>query len=162
MRLAEPVEWALHCTTVLALLPSDAAVPASRLAEFHDVPAAYLAKTLQSLARHGIVESVPGRRGGYRLAKPPADIKVLDVVEAVEGRQPSFRCTEIRKRGPTKVADRLYSPVCTIAATMHRADAAWRAELARTSVGDLVIELAGHVPVEAAIKGVNWLQEVQR
>ena len=81
MRLGEPVEWALHCTTVLALLPSDAAVPAARLAEFHGVPAAYLAKTLQALAREGIVESVPGRRGGYRLAKPPADITVLDVVE---------------------------------------------------------------------------------
>ena len=96
------------------------------------------------------------------MAKPPADITVLDVVEAVEGRESSFRCTEIRKRGPTKVPDRLYSPVCTIAAAMHRADAAWRAELASTSIGDLFIELADHVPVEAAVKGVNWLQEVQR
>ena len=49
MRLGEPVEWALHCTTVLALLPVDGALPASKLAEFHGVPAAYLAKALQSL-----------------------------------------------------------------------------------------------------------------
>src|SRR5437588_11826903 len=151
MRLSEPVEWALHCTTVLALLPEGSALPASKLAEFHGVPAAYLAKSLQSLSRAGIVESVPGRHGGYRLGRLPAEVTLLDVVEAVEGRESSFRCTEIRKRGPTKVSDRLYSPVCTIAAAMHRADAAWRAELASTSIGDLFIELADHVPVEAAV-----------
>src|SRR3954468_14520031 len=160
MKLAEPVEWALHCTTVLALLPSDAALPASKLAEFHGVPAAYLAKSLQSLSRAGIVESVPGRNGGYRLGRPPAEISLLDVVDAVEGREPSFRCTEIRKRGPARVSPRLYSPVCSIAAAMYRADEAWRAELARTSIGDLVMDLAKHVPMEAAQKGAVWLQEV--
>src|SRR2546429_7693610 len=72
MRLGEPVEWALHCTTVLALLPSDGALPASKLAEFHGVPAPYLAKTLQALSREGILESVPGRRGGDRGGQPPA------------------------------------------------------------------------------------------
>jgi len=160
MRLSEPVEWALHCATVLALLPEDGAVPAARLAEFHGVPAAYLAKTLQALSRQGIVESVPGRRGGYRLAKPPAEITLLDVVEAVEGRDPSFRCSEIRKRGPARVSPRLYSPVCSIAAAMYRADEAWRAELARTTVGDLFMELANPVPMDGAVKGANWLQEV--
>src|SRR5207237_7508982 len=94
MRLGEPVEWALHCTTVLALLPSDGALPASKLAEFHGVPAAYLAKALQALSREGIVESVPGRRGGDRLAKPPAEITLLEVGGAVEGRDPCVRCTE--------------------------------------------------------------------
>src|SRR5438105_6564056 len=126
MRLSEPVEWALHCTTVLVLLPADAALPASRLAEFHGVPAAYLAKTLQALSRGGIVESVPGRRGGYRLARPPAEITLLDVVEAVEGRDPSFRCTEIRKRGPARASPPPYTPARSDAAAMYRADAASR------------------------------------
>jgi Rrf2 family protein len=160
MRMAEPAEWALHCTTVLALLPSDGALPASRLAEFHDVPAAYLAKALQSLSRAGIVEAVAGRKGGYRLGRPPAEITLLDVVEAVEGREPSFRCTEIRKRGPARVSPRLYSPVCSIAAAMYRADDAWRRELAATTIGDLVMELAQKVPMEAAQRGASWLQEV--
>ena len=74
MRVGEPVEWALHCTTVLALLPPDGAIPASKLAEFHGVPAAYLAKALQSLSRAGIVESVPGRHGGYRLGRLSQEI----------------------------------------------------------------------------------------
>jgi len=160
MRLGEPVEWALHCTTVLALLPADAALPASKLAEFHGVPAAYLAKSLQSLARAGIIDSVPGRHGGYRLGRPPADITLLDVIEAVEGREQSFRCTEIRKRGPAKVSPRLYSPVCAIAEAMYRADEAWRAELRTTTVADLLQKLAATVPMEAAMKGAAFFQEV--
>jgi Rrf2 family protein len=160
MRLGEPVEWALHCTTVLALLPDGAALPASKLAEFHGVPAAYLAKALQSLSRAGIVESVPGRHGGYRLGRPPAEVTLLDVVDAVEGRESSFRCTEIRKRGPAKVSPRLYSPVCAIAEAMYRADEAWRAELRRTTVADLLQKLATSVPPEAVVKGAAFLQEV--
>src|SRR6266480_2123205 len=160
MRLAEPVEWALHCTTVLALLPADAALPGSRLAEFHGVPAAYLAKALQGLSRAGIVESVPGRKGGYRLGRPPAKISLLDVVDALAGPEPSFRCTEIRKRGPAKVSPRLYSPVCAIAEAMYRADEAWRAELRRTTVADLLQKLATSVPTEAVMKGAAFFQEV--
>ena len=72
MQLGEGVEWALHCCTVLALVPPDRTLPAARLAEFHGVPPAYLAKHLQALAQAGIVESVPGRKGGYRLVRPAA------------------------------------------------------------------------------------------
>ena len=160
MRLGEPVEWALHCTTVLALLPEGSALPASKLAEFHGVPAAYLAKSLQSLSRAGIVESVPGRHGGYRLGRLPAEVTLLAVVEAVEGRESSFRCTEIRKRGPARVSPRLYLPVCAIAEAMYRADEAWRAELRGTTVADLLQKLATTVPAEAVMKGAAFFQEV--
>ena len=70
MRMSDAVEWSIHCCTVLAALPEDQALPAARLAEFHDVPPAYLAKALQAMTAAGIVESRPGPRGGYRLARP--------------------------------------------------------------------------------------------
>ena len=108
MKLSDGVEWALHCCTVLALVPPDSALPAAKLAEFHGVPAAYLAKHMQALARAGIVESLPGARGGYRLSRPAADITLLDVVLAVEGTTPAFRCTEIRQRGPAALPAREY------------------------------------------------------
>ena len=81
-KTSEPVEWALHCATVLAGLGPGRTLPAAKLAELHGLPAAYLAKTLQAMARHGVVEAVPGRRGGYRLARPPEGVTLLDVVEA--------------------------------------------------------------------------------
>ena len=150
--MGEPVEWALHCTTVVALVPDGGAIPASKLAEFHGVPAAYLAKALQSLSRAGIVESVPGRHGGYRLGRPPGEVTLLDIVEAVEGRDSSFRCTEIRKRGPARVSPGLYSPVCAIAEAMYRADEAWRAELRTTTVADLLQKLAATVVVRSSAR----------
>src|ERR1700704_2312596 len=104
MRLSDGVEWGVHVCVVLAALPDDAALPAARLAEYHGIPAAYLAKHLQSLSRAGIVESVPGPGGGYRLARPAEKISVLDIVQAIEGSAPAFRCTEIRRRGPAAVA----------------------------------------------------------
>lgn len=160
MRLSEGVEWALHCTTVLALVPSAMAMPGGRLAEFHGVPPAYLAKALQALSRAEIVESVAGRRGGYRLARPASDITLLDVVLAVDGDEPAFRCTEIRRRGPAAVPARHYRHACSIAAAMWRAEEAWRAELAATSVADLLGRLAHTVSPESASKAATWMQEV--
>ncbi|MEZ5343842.1 MAG: Rrf2 family transcriptional regulator [Acidimicrobiales bacterium] len=85
--------------TVLGTPPGQVTQPV--LAELHDVPPAYLTKQLQRLRTAGIVESQPGRAGGYRLARPTADITVLDVVLATEGPERAFRCTEIRQKGPS-------------------------------------------------------------
>src|SRR5262247_2458737 len=101
MRMSDGVEWGVHACTILAVLPPDRALTAAKLAEYHDVPAAYLAKHLQSLARAGVLETVKGPRGGYRLARPATEITLLDVVEAIDGDTPAFRCSEIRRRGPT-------------------------------------------------------------
>jgi Rrf2 family protein len=45
----------------------------------------YIAKIFQSVSRAGIVESVPGPSGGYRLARQPAEIRLLEVVELLDG-----------------------------------------------------------------------------
>lgn len=162
MKLSDGVEWAMHCCTVLALLPPDNALPAAKLAEFHGVPGAYLAKHLQALSRAGIVESVPGPRGGYRLARPAADITLWDVVAAIEGTEPAFRCTEIRQRGPAAVEKSGYRVACSITRAMHRAEHAWRAELQSQTVADLLSELARHVHPKAAQKAAAWFQEAIR
>ena len=156
------MEWGLHCCTLLALLPGGAALPAARLAEFHGVPAAYLAKHLQALSRAGIVEAVAGPRGGYRLARPAADVTLLNVVEAVEGVAPAFRCTEIRQRGPASLPAREYRVACSITRAMHRAEDAWRAELRAQTIADLVRSLATSVNPKAAAKAAAWFQEVVR
>lgn len=160
MRLAEGVEWATHCAVLLAALKEGESLPARRLAEYHGVPSAYLAKTLQLLAGAGVVASVPGRRGGYRLAKAPERVTLLDVVLAVEGPEPAFRCNEIRRRGPAVVAGRAYPPVCAIAAAMWRAEEAWRQELAGTTVADVASGLMSQAPRGARDKTARWLSGV--
>jgi Rrf2 family protein len=160
MRLSDGVEWGVHCCTVLALLPEGTALSAARLAEFHDVPPAYLAKQLQALARARIVVSTSWPRGGYRLAKAPADVTLLDIVDAVEGGETAFRCTEIRQRGPACLDAANYVKPCGIARAMWRAEEAYRDALARETVADLLRGLAVDVHPESAAKAAAWMQEV--
>jgi len=159
MRLGEGVEWALHCCTVLGVVPPELTVPASVLAEFHGLRPAYLAKQMQALSRSGIVESVPGRTGGYRLAKPIGEITVLDVVLAVEGPERAFKCTEIRQQGPAGADPAICTKPCGIAATMWRAEEQYRQALAKTTIEDLVAELANEVTDEQTERAVTWLAE---
>lgn len=162
MRLSQGVEWGLHCCSLLAMLPPDQALPAVRLAEFHEVPPAYLAKHLQALARAGVITSEAGPRGGYRLARPAADVSVLDVVLAVDGETPAFRCEEIRKRGPAACGPEAYRRPCGISQVMASAERAWRDELRSVSIADLVDRFAQTVHPEVAQKGTAWFQEVAR
>jgi Rrf2 family protein len=129
------VEWALHCCVVLTAAREP--VPAARLAELHDVSGSYLAKQLQSLARAGLIHSVQGHSGGYALTRDPADITVLDVVEAVDGARPAFVCTEIRQRGPLATPAEACTVPCPIHRAMAAADEAWRSSLRSVTIADL-------------------------
>jgi Rrf2 family protein len=161
--LSEGVEWTVHCCVLLATIPPDATLPVARLAEFHGVPGPYLAKHLQALTRAGVLESVPGPRGGYRLARPASTITVLEVVEAIDGREPAFSCTEIRRRGPAGgLPAKAYPRPCGIHVLMDRADEAWRGELAATTVGDLAMHVARTTNPEAAARAATWFQQISR
>jgi Rrf2 family protein len=162
MRLSEGVEWGLHCAVLLAVMPADAALSTTRLAEFHGVPVAYLAKHLQAMSRAGILEAGTGPRGGYRLAPSPADISVLDVVEAVDGDDPAFRCLEIRRRGPAALPAREYRTMCGVHRVMVEADEAWRARLSHTSIADLAVGVARDASPKGVERFGRWLQEVTR
>jgi Rrf2 family protein len=160
VKLSDGVEWTAHCCVLLAAVPPPGALPAARLAEYHGVPAAYLAKHMQALARDGIVETVKGPRGGYRLARPADEITLLDIVEAVDGRESAFRCTEIRRRGPSAVPAREYKPLCGIHAAFNGADAAWRAALQATTVAELLTGVVQNASPKSLTKAANWMQEV--
>ena len=162
MKLSDGVEWGVHACTVLAVIPPPGALPAAKLAEYHGVPAAYMAKHLQALARAGILETVKGPRGGYRLARVPNDITVLEIVEAIEGDEPAFRCAEIRRRGPAAVSARYYTPMCGIHQAFLDADDAWRAELRTVTVGELVGTMLRDAPAPAVEKGATWLSDALR
>jgi Rrf2 family protein len=162
MRLSDGVEWGIHACTVLATLAPGAALPASKLAEFHDVPAAYMAKHLQALARVGVLETVKGPKGGYRLARPAPDITLLEVVEAIDGDESAFRCSEIRRRGPAAAPAREYHGLCGIHAVFRRADAAWRAELRAATVADMLHVALRDSPRSSLEKGARWMRDAVR
>lgn len=57
------------------------------------IPLAYTPQILNLLAKAGLVEARAGQRGGYRLLRKPAEISLLEVVEAAEGPLAADRCT---------------------------------------------------------------------
>ncbi len=141
MKLGAGVEQAIHAVTLMAALPEDALLSAASLAEFHGVSTSYLLKHLQALSRSGILSTVPGPKGGYRLATPPESISLLDIVLSVEGSEPAFRCKEIRQNGPNPLEPHHFRAPCQINAAMLRAEQAYRAELRKVSVADLGAQL---------------------
>lgn len=144
MKLSDGVEQAIHVTAFLGWLPEGGVMSAAALAEYHGVSGSYLLKHLQALSGAGILQTVPGPQGGYRLGRAPGDITLLNIVLAVEGAEPAFRCKEIRRRGTGAgtISARLLAMPCQINAAMLRAEQAWRKELASVSVADIATETA--------------------
>ena len=137
MKLGDGVEQAIHSVLVLSGLSQTGALSATALAEFHGVSTSYLLKHLQALAGAGMLQSIPGPKGGYRLAREPVAITLLDIVLAVEGSEPAFRCAEIRKRGPSPLPSHFYKAPCAVNAAMLKAECAYRAELRKITIADL-------------------------
>jgi Rrf2 family protein len=155
MKMSGGVEWALHCCVVLSA--AGRPVPAAKLAEFHDVSSTYLAKQLQALSRAGLVQSVQGAAGGYRLTREPASISVLDVVHAVDGASPAFACTEIRQRGPLATPPEDCTRACGINRVMLAAERAWRDSLRSVSIADLAADFRRTSGPEALTAAASWL-----
>ncbi len=141
MKLGDGVEQAIHSVAMLASLGEDEVLSAAALAQFHGVSPSYLLKHLQALSRAKILATVSGPRGGYHLAKTPEDISLLDVVLAVEGPEPAFRCQEIRQNGPNPAPSTHFSAPCQIKVAMLKAEKSYRAELKRVTIADLLVQV---------------------
>ncbi|UXT56230.1 Rrf2 family transcriptional regulator [Agrobacterium fabrum] len=162
MKLGDGVEQAIHSVGMLAGLSEGGVLSAAALAEFHGVSTSYLLKHLQSLSNAGIVATVPGPKGGYRLARATDKITLLDIVLAVEGPQPAFRCAEIRQRGPNPLPGRYFTKPCGINAAMLKAEKVYRAELAKTTIADILGDLAANDDGGIAARGCAFLDMNER
>lgn len=94
------------------------------------LPVSYTPQVLGLLARAGIAEAKVGPGGGYRLAKPPEEISVLDVVQAAEGDLRSTTC--ILRGGPCR-----WEGVCAAHEFWARASDAFIESLAAASLRDV-------------------------
>jgi Rrf2 family protein len=64
------------------------------IADSRDMPLQFLEQVFASLRRHGVVRSRRGASGGYSLARPSAQVTVLDVVAALDGVPTPAECTQ--------------------------------------------------------------------
>jgi Rrf2 family protein len=85
LRLSKKADYALMAMKHLALRGDRGSSSAREIAGQYDIPIELMAKVLQRLVRRGLLASQQGTRGGYQLARVPAQISVADVIQAIDG-----------------------------------------------------------------------------
>ena len=160
MKLSEGVEWAAHACAILAALPTGRSLNVAALAEYHELPRAYLAKHLQALAKAGLLRSARGAHGGYSLARPASQISLWDIRAAIEGVGPDFRCHDIRRRGPC-AARCEPGQACEIAAAFWEAERGYREKLGAITVASIARDVARRSTPEDAARFFGWLETVR-
>lgn len=113
MRLSKRTEYGVRAVVQLARLWPQGFIQAKDLAREEHLPNKFLEAILLALRRGGFLESKIGREGGYRLSRPPADIRVGDVIRRLEGRLSVKETTQPTDRSPGEVAVHLLNDKLT-------------------------------------------------
>jgi Rrf2 family protein len=85
MRVSAKSDYALRALIELAVRADSGPVSAEELGRAQEIPHNFLQAILADLRRAGIVISQRGQAGGWRMARPPEDVSVADVIRAVDG-----------------------------------------------------------------------------
>lgn len=131
MNFSASTTHALRATAWLAAHAGDEAVLGRDLARKLKIPPDYLSKVLATLARSGVLHAVRGAKGGYRLARPPERIKLVEVVMAFEGKRARTGCL-LHPDRPCRD-----SGACSAHRSWGGVNQAYRDFLDRTTVADI-------------------------
>ena len=117
VRLSKKAEYGLIAIRHIASHRGEV-VTAKEISEAYRIPFELLAKVLQRLAKAGLVVSHQGVHGGYTLARPPDEVRVAAIINAVEGSQPVI--AQCLSQGPDSCE--VFS-VCTIKSPLTKVQA---------------------------------------
>lgn len=131
LQVPRRVEYALRAIVTLAGASPGERLSFKDIADTHDIPRDYLAKILRQLVDAEIIESRRGANGGYRLARSPADVSFLEIIEAADSPVAVNLCTE-NGIGCCHSAD------CVLATVWQRAENAMRDVFATTALADVL------------------------
>jgi Rrf2 family protein len=85
LKLTKKADYGLIALKHLAVNSGEASSSAKAIAECYGIPLPLLAKILQKLTKLGMLQSVAGTNGGYRLARSANTITALEVIRAIDG-----------------------------------------------------------------------------
>jgi Rrf2 family protein len=95
LKISQKLEYAMRAMIELAARREEAGlVPAREIADAQQVPLRFLEQQLGALHKAGLVQSSRGAGGGCRIAKDPAEIRVSDIADAIEGQLFPMFCLE--------------------------------------------------------------------
>lgn len=134
MRFTSQEEYGLRCLVQLARASADRLTIAD-IAGREGLTAAYVAKLLGVLQAAGLVSSIRGRGGGYRLARPAEEIDLSTVLLALDGR---LYGDDFCERHSGNEATCVHTTQCSIRALWQSVDGAVQRTLAHTHLSDLI------------------------
>jgi len=132
MQMTASSGYAIHGLAYLAYKGGDVVIYLSEIAEFFSIPASYLAKVFQALARGGLVVSYRGAKGGYALARPGTEISLRQVIEIFEG--------PIRNDCPLMRSPCNVRTLCSVSSRIGKAQQAFLDELDRHTIAEIGID----------------------
>lgn len=100
MQITRQADYALRAMLFLARLSADDRAATSQIAEKQHIPPSFLAKIISQLSIAGLIHTSRGARGGVTLARPAAEISLLEVVEAIDGPIMLNECTDGQSNCP--------------------------------------------------------------
>ena len=96
MHVSRELDYAVRAVLVMAT-HSDEVLSKRRIADEFCIPVNFLAIILPRLVHSGIVESLPGPRGGYRMARAASEISILDIIKAINRGLALNRCDDSQR-----------------------------------------------------------------
>jgi len=141
LRISKLTDYATVLLAALAQQP-EACLPASRLAELTRLEPPTVAKVLKTLARAGLVNSIRGVNGGYKLAEAPENISVAGVLRAMEGPIALTECGLEPGRC-------VHEPDCNLRGNWRRIGQAVESALAGLSLADLAEPSSRRIAIRA-------------
>ena len=148
MLFSTKAEYGVRLMVELGRRAGDAAPEAAEpvalaaVAEAETLPLSYLEHLVAKLRQAGLVSSVRGAHGGYRLTRPATEIAMLDVVEALEGPIAPMDCFHADREGRVLCSHEIDGDACATKLLWTRVHGGVTRALAGTTLADLV-EFAG-------------------
>ena len=145
LELTRRGSYAIRAAVSLARIDGTTLTSSARIAAAMGIPPRFLPQVMGDLVRAGLVEGVVGRAGGYRLARDPAHITLLEVIEAVEGDARRRTCVLKGVECGTQKAG------CDVHSVFAAAQAALLLELDGTTLAQVLDDGAGAVDDVTAV-----------
>ena len=146
MRLTSFTEFGLRMLMRMANAP-DQSFSTAEFADEFSLSRNHLAKIVQHLSREGLIHTRRGGGGGAVLAHPPAQIRLGDIVQSLEVGHPLVECFG------TDGGDCTLDGRCLLKGRLRMAEAAFYAELNRSTLADIAIAGAIRLPVAGQDSG---------
>lgn len=131
LRFSRTADYGLRAALEVAQAPAGGLVTRRAIADATDAPPSVLAQSLAALVRAGLLAAQAGPRGGYRLARPAAEVSIHDVVIAIDAEELEPRCV-LRESACS------WTGFCPFHPFLAEAQERFRGALRETSLADVI------------------------